>query len=157
MEIKREKIEKLIGTYRQYLTGRSRPEIKTVRTKKGGEIKYSRIENSQGWYAIVCFYDDLQRVDVYDQHVFQRYQERYLGKRQVINIVDEFLKRNGSGVLFLEKYGKFSKRIHDGACFGTITPDEKIIYHKTFVKEDQLDPEGQYIMLTEEIKSYVND
>ena len=106
---------------------------------------------------MVCFYDDLQRVDVYDQHVFSRYQERFLGKRQVINVVDEFLKRNGSGVLILEKYGRFSKRVRDGACFGTITPDEKIIYHKTFVEEKMLDPENQYNLLSEEITSYVNN
>ena len=156
MEIKREKVDKLIESYKQFLTGRTKPEIKKVLTKDG-EIRYSKIENSQGWYAVVCFYDDLQRVDVYDQHVFSRYQERFLGKRQVINVVDEFLKRNGSGVLILEKYGRFSKRVRDGACFGTITPDEKIIYHKTFVEEKMLDPENQYNLLSEEITSYVNN
>ena len=157
MEIKREKIEKLIKIYKQFLEGRKRPEIKTVKLKDGLEIRYTRLETSQGWYAIICFYDDLKRVDVYDQHVFLRYQERYLKEKQVTNIIDEFLRRNGSGVLFLEKVGRFSKRVRDGACFGTITPDENIIYHKTFVDEGKLDTDGQNILLSEEIKNYVND
>ena len=47
MEIKREKVDKLIESYKQFLTGRTRPEIKKVLTKDG-EIRYSKIENSQG-------------------------------------------------------------------------------------------------------------
>jgi hypothetical protein len=106
-----------------------------------GKIIGRLLENKQGWYALVCFYDNQEPlVDVYDRHVFDRYSHRFLrnkGEGDREEVIRKFVgSGNCSGTVVLESTGEFSKRIKDGACFGNIKDD--IIYHKTYMTDDML-------------------
>ena len=151
MEIKDFDIEKLrkkfnnlkdvilrLGVYKNY---------RVLETGSGNFI-YSVIGNTQGWYSVVCFYNNLNNLEIYDMHVFKRYQERYLKRRCYDNfeLINSFLERNSDGIVYLEEDNKMSKKIRDGICLGEIDLDLGVIYNKTFIVEEQLTPKQNYLI-----------
>ena len=150
MDIKKDYIERLLEKFKKVRERLLRPDVlRCDRFKKidtpEGQIIYTTIGNTQGWWSVVYMYEDAKRVEVYDMHVFERYQDRFLRKKvyDKKKLVSEFLGRNSSGTIYIEPGNKFSKKIKDGACLGDLTEDLMIIHNKTFISEDQVDPRWQ--------------
>ncbi len=139
MEIRRDTIEKLWKVFdknrdlvkRGYYKGFQLYETPT------GKVITIKLKNTTGWYSLVCFYDLPEfRVDVYDMHVFERYQERFrrgTGK----DIITEFIRRgNCGGTLLAKDDGRAEKRIPDGATLGTV--GDGLVYYKTYLPDKML-------------------
>ena len=156
MEIKKEVVKKLITEYWERQDKLRKSEIGKygkfyiAQTDKG-KLIYSVLKNREGWFAVVCFYDSNEfLVDIYDKHVFTRYQDRFLKDTRISldDVIQKFIRRgNISGTYIIEPNNVFSKRIVDGACFGSISEDEKIIYNKTYYSEDMLKANQQDYLL----------
>ena len=116
MDIKKDYIKRLLKKFKEARDILIRPDTKRYgRFKKlniaEGQIIYTTIGNTQGWWSIVCIFDDAERVEIYDMHVFERYQNRYLRKK-VYNkeeLIQKFFDRNSEGTIYLEPDNKFSK------------------------------------------------
>ena len=150
VEIRKDYILNLLEKFKKTKDILIKPEVKRCgRFKKlnipDGQIIYTTLWNTQGWWSIACMYEDAKRVEIYDMHVFERYQGRYLKKKiyNRENLISEFLSRNSEGTIYLESGNKFSKRVKDGACLGDISEDFMIIYNKTFISENLIDPKWQ--------------
>jgi len=144
MEIRREVIKKLFNTFRERREQIIRGWVKgfTVLEGTGKEkIVTIKLNNGQGWYAIVCLYDTPElMVDVYDMHVFDRFGERFLKKEVDENTISEFIRRgNYEGTMLIED-GRFKRRIKDGATLGSVA--DGIIYHKTYITDDMIRENG---------------
>lgn len=138
MKIKEDVIAKLIKVWKekrsQILKGNVRG-FTLYQTEEGGKVCTTKLKNGQGWYAIVCFYECADVVEVYDMHVFDRYRERFWIEDGE-DPITAFIKRgNVSGTLVVkDREGKTEKKVRDGAILGNITGD--IIYHKTFLNDE---------------------
>ncbi len=97
-----------------------------------------------GWYNIILYYDcDEFRADVYDEHTMIRYAERYLKKSglDIHEIASKFLveRKNTGGTCYIKSNNEFSKRINDGATLGTAVFDRTVMFHKTFITDNQIE------------------
>ena len=97
-----------------------------------------------GWWNIIVYYDTNEfKADIYDEHVFRRYEERYLGTKgtDIHELAKVFLLEGGnySGMYFIRPDNKFSRRTNQGATFGHSEYEKEIMFHKTFVPEELLD------------------
>ena len=80
MEIKSDVIKKLIEVWNNKRDSIIEGNIKgftNYSTKGGGKVCTTKIKNSQGWYAIVCFYECSAVVEVYDMHQVHAADEQY--------------------------------------------------------------------------------
>lgn len=139
MEIRERSIQKLLKVWNEKrgMIIREKSKGFTIyRTKEGGRIATTKIKNSTGWYALVCFFECSNIVEVYDMHVFDRYKERF--QKEGEDPIAEFMMRgNADGLLLIkDSEGKTEKKICDGAVLGKKTGD--IIYHKTFITDDMI-------------------
>jgi len=141
MEIKEDVIVKLIEVWKKKRGQILKGELKgftIYRTGKGEKIVTSQLKNNQGWYAIVCYYECADVVEVYDMHVFDRYQERFIIGQTKENSITTFIGRgnNGGTLLIKDNDGKIEKKISDGAVLGNIR--ENIIYYKTYITNEMI-------------------
>lgn len=141
MEIKTKVIEKLIEVWKEKRDQIVRGELKgftNYMTKEGGKVCTTKIKNGQGWYAIVCFYECSDFVEVYDMHVFDRYSERFVDRVGEDSVTTFIRRGNASGVMIVkdDKDGKTEKKIRDGAILGNMKGN--IVYHKTYITDEMI-------------------
>ena len=139
MEIKKDVIKKLIEVWNNKRDSIIEGNIKgftNYSTKGGGKICTTKIKNSQGWYAIVCFYECSEVVEVYDMHVFDRYKERFVARVGEDSVTTFIRRGNASGTMILKDDGKTEKKIRDGAVLGNMKGD--IIYYKTYITDEMI-------------------
>ena len=139
MEIKKDVIEKLVEVWKKKRTPILNGELKGFElyaVKGGGKVVTTRIKNGSGWYAIVCFYECSEVVEVYDMHVFDRYRERFVARVGEESVVTFIRRGNASGTMILKDDGKTEKKIRDGAVLGNMKGD--IIYHKTYITDEMI-------------------
>ena len=136
MNIKVDVIERLWKVWRSKRNQVVKGWLKGFTLYDEGKIVTTKIKNTTGWYAIVCFYDTPELcVDVYDMHVFDRYKERFMRGREDKDIITEFIKRgNCEGTMLIRKEGRFEKKVKDGATLGEMKGG--IVYHKTYLTDD---------------------
>ena len=137
MEIKEDVIEKLIEVWKERRNSIIEGRLKgftNYQTEDGNKICTTRLKNIHGWYAIVCFYECADYVEVYDMHVFDRYRERFEGGgMKEEDTITTFIQRgNASGTLIV-KDERTEKKIKDGAVLGNMKGN--IIYHKTYITD----------------------
>ena len=141
MEIKTKVIENLIEVWKkrrdQIIEGKLNG-FSNYAVKGGGKVCTTRIKNNQGWYAIVCFYECSDMVEVYDMHVFDRYRERFISRVGEDSVTTFIRRGNASGVMIVkdEKDGKTEKKVRDGAVLGNMKGN--IIYHKTYITDEMI-------------------
>jgi hypothetical protein len=139
VEIKKDVIEKLIEVWKkrrnQIIEGKL-DGFSNYAVKGGGKVCTTKIKNSQGWYAIVCFYECSEVVEVYDMHVFDRYRERFVARVGEDSVTTFIRRGNASGTMILKDDGKTEKKIRDGAVLGNMKGD--IIYHKTYITDEMI-------------------
>lgn len=136
MEIRKRIIEKLIEVWnknRDLIINGKLKGFTTYYTEGKDKIITTKLKNDQGWYAIVLFYECTDLVEVYDMHVFSRYQERFKIEKPITN----FIKRgNADGTIFIRDEDNIEKKIKDGAIFGEIK--NNIIYYKTYITDKMI-------------------
>ena len=139
MEIKKDVIEKLIEVWKkrrdQIIEGKLNG-FYNYAVKGGGKVCTAKIKNSQGWYAIVCFYECSDMVEVYDMHVFDRYRERFVARVGEDSVTTFIRRGNASGNMIVKDCGKVEKKVRDGAVLGNMKGD--IIYHKTYITDEMI-------------------
>jgi hypothetical protein len=137
MEIKEDVIAKLIEVWKKKRGQILKGELKgftIYRTEKGEKVVTTQLKNVTGWYAIVCYYECFDVVEVYDMHVFDRYQERFKAKDSIVT----FIRRgNVEGTLLVKDYdGRTEKKVRDGAVLGRLKGN--IVYHKTYITDEMI-------------------
>jgi hypothetical protein len=140
VEIKADVIEKLIEVWKkkrnQIIEGRL-DGFMNYRTKDGGKVCTTRLKNSSGWYAIVCFYECSDIVEVYDMHVFNRYRERFVDRVGEDSVTTFIRRGNATGTILIKEDGeKTEKKVRDGAVLGNMKGN--IVYHKTYITDEMI-------------------
>ena len=141
MEIREDVIAKLIKVWKKKRDEIIRGELKGFTiypVKEDGKVVTTRLNNGNGWYAIVCFYECSDVVEVYDMHVFDRYRERFVNRLGEESAATFIRRGNASGILLVkdEVEGKTEKKIRDGAVLGNMKGN--IIYHKTYITDEMI-------------------
>lgn len=140
MEIKEDVIAKLIEVWKKKREQILKGELKgftIYRTGKGEKVVTSQLKNNQGWYAIVCYYECSDVVEVYDMHVFDRYQERFISRVGEDSVTTFVRRGNVEGTLLVkDREGKTEKKVRDGAVLGKLKGN--IVYHKTYITDEMI-------------------
>ena len=139
MEIKTRVIENLIKVWKdkrsQIIEGKL-DGFTNYAVKGGGKVCTTKIKNGSGWYAIVCFYECTDLVEVYDMHVFDRYRERFVDRVGEDSVTTFIRRGNANGTMIIKDCGKAEKKVRDGAVLGNLKGS--IVYHKTYITDEMI-------------------